>query len=128
MASFFKNKDKASLKVVNVQFKHDQQSNLDQQSSFHNTDLQTSIPLTYRNGSIINVEINWFLKNVISGYRDNSLTDSWQLFEAMVPNSKFASIMELGRSKLKYIVSFVLWLYFQDILKSKIASEVFDSI
>lgn len=128
MASFFKNKDKASLKVVNVQFKLVQQSNLDQQSSFHNTDLQTSIPLTYQDGSVINVEINCCLKNVISGYSDNSLTDSWQLFEAMVPNSKFASIMELGRNKIKHIVNFGLWLYFQDILKSKIASEVFDSI
>lgn len=43
IVGFFKKKDKASSRVVDMQIKHDQYSNQDQQSSFSSTDLQTTI-------------------------------------------------------------------------------------
>ena len=45
---------------------------------------------------------------------DSSLTDSCQLFEAMLPNSEFANTMELGGNNLKYIVNFGLGPYLKD--------------
>ena len=49
----------------------------------------------------MNAEIQWVLKHVVGGYSDNSVTGSVDLFQSMFPDSKIASILELGKDKLK---------------------------
>ena len=49
----------------------------------------------------MNAEILWVLKHVVGGYSDNSVTGSVDLFQSMFPDSKIASILELGKDKLK---------------------------
>ena len=64
----------------------------------------------------------------MSGYSDNSVTDSCELFAVMFPDSKIASQIELGRMKLKYIINFGLGPHFRDVLKCETAASEWYSI
>ena len=54
----------------------------------------------------MNAEVWWVLQHVVSGYSDNSVTGSVNLFQSMFPVSKIARTMELGKDKLKYVVNY----------------------
>ena len=92
------------------------------------TVMQTTIPSSFQDGGKLNAEIRWCLKHVMSGYSDNSVTDSCELFAVMFPDSKIASQIELGRMKLKYIVNFGLGPHFRDVLKCETAASEWYSI
>ena len=49
----------------------------------------------------MNAEIRWVVKHVVGGYSDNSVTVLWTYFNQCFPDSKIASILELGKDKLK---------------------------
>ena len=61
---------------------------------------RSTILLIFQDGGKLNAEIRWVLKHVVGGYSDNSVTGSVNLFQSMFPDSKIASIMELGKDKL----------------------------
>ena len=71
----------------------------------------------------MNAEIRWVLKHVVCGYSDNSVTGSVDLFQSMFPDSKIASILELGKDKLKYVVSYGITLYFTQLLRDQVSSS-----
>ena len=60
----------------------------------------------------MNAEIRWVLKHVVGRYSDNSVTGFVDLFQLMFPDSKIASILELGKDKLKYVVNYGIAPYF----------------
>ena len=78
---------------------------------------QNTIPSAFQDGGKIIAEIRWCLKNVVSGYIDNLVCNSCDLFLVMFPDSKVAGQMELGRIKLMCIVNFGIAPYFREILK-----------
>ena len=90
------------------------------------TVIQTTIPSSFQDGRNLNAEIRLCLKHVMSGYSDNSVTDSCELFVVMFPDSKIPSQIELGRMKLKYIVNFGP--HFTDVLKCETAASEWYSI
>ena len=67
---------------------------------------QSTDLLVFQDGGKLNAEIRWVLTHVVGGYSDNSVTGSVNLFQSMFPDSKIASIMELGKDKLKYVVNY----------------------
>ena len=71
----------------------------------------------------MNVEIRWVLKHVVGGYSDNSVTGSVDLFQSMFPDGKIASILELGKDKLKYVVNYGIALYFTQLLRDQVSSS-----
>ena len=56
-------------------------------------------------------------------YSDNSVTGSVNLFHSMFPDSKIASIMELDKDKLKYVVNYVIAPYFPQSLREQVSSS-----
>ena len=48
---------------------------------------QSTIPASFQDGGKINPEIRWALKHALSGYRDNSVIDTIDLFKAIFPDS-----------------------------------------
>ena len=54
-------------------------------SSTHN---QVTIPFTFQDGGKLNAESQWSLKHVFSGYCDNSVTDSVNVFQAFFQTVK----------------------------------------
>ena len=84
---------------------------------------QSTIPLVFQDGGKLNAEIQWVLKHVVSGYSDNSVTGSVNLFQSKFPDSKIASIMELGKDKLKYVVNYGIAPYFTQLLKEQVSSS-----
>ena len=60
---------------------------------------------------------------LFSGYSDNSVTGSVNLFQSMFPDGKIASIMELGKDKLKYVVNYGIAPYFTQLLKEQVSSS-----
>ena len=73
----------------------------------------------------MNAEIRWVLKHVVGGYSDNSVTGSVDLFQSMFPDSKIASILELGKDKLKYVVNYGIAPYFLQLLRDQVSSLKF---
>ena len=69
----------------------------------------------------MNAEIWWVLKHVVGGYSDNSVTGSVDLFQSMFPDSKIASILELGKDKLKYVVNYGIAPYFLQLLRDQVS-------
>ena len=84
---------------------------------------QSTILLVFQDGGKLNAEIRWVLKHVVGGYSDNSVTGSVNLFQSMFPDGKIASIMELGKDKLKYVVSNGIALYFTQLLREQVSSS-----
>ena len=75
-------------------------------------------------GDKLCTKIRWVLKHVLKGYSNNSCQDTVSMLKSMFSESKIAEKMELGPSKLKYLVNHGLAPYFKeflsdDILKSK---------
>ena len=75
-------------------------------------------------GDKLCTKIRWVLKQLLTGYFNNSRQDTVSIFKSMFPDSKIAEKMELGPSKLKYFVNHGLTPYLKeflsdDILKSK---------
>ena len=89
---------------------------------------QSTIPISFQDGGKLNAEIRWVLKHVVSGYSDNSVTDSIDLFKVMFPDSKIAPLMELGKDKLKYLANYGIAPYFQEILKEEVSTSEWFSI
>ena len=71
----------------------------------------------------MNAEIRWVLKHVVGGYSGNSVTGSVDLFPSMFPDSKIASILELGKDKLKYVVNYGIAPYFTQLLRDQVSSS-----
>ena len=71
---------------------------------------------TFQDGGKLNAEIRWTLKDIVSRESYNSVTDSVNVFKAVFPGSKIASIIDLGKNKLKYV------------MKSEIAPHRFSKI
>ena len=67
---------------------------------------QSTTLLVFQDKGKLNTEIRWVLKHVVSGYGDNSVTGSVNLFQSMFPDSKIAGIMELDEGKLIYVVNY----------------------
>ena len=70
-------------------------------------------------------------QNILSGYRNISYEHTVSIFKSMFPDTKIAEKMELGPSKLKYLVNHVLAPCFKeclsdDILKSEYFVVSFD--
>ena len=84
---------------------------------------QSTIPSSFHDGGKLYAEIRWCLKHVLSGYSDNSMTGSCELFRVMFPDSKIASEMELGKTKLMYIVNHGLGPYFREELKREASAS-----
>ena len=57
--------------------------------------IQGTIPFTFQDGGKLNAEIRWVLKHVVSGYSDNSVKDSVNVFKAMFLDSKISSFFFL---------------------------------
>ena len=71
----------------------------------------------------MNAEIPWVLKHVVGGYSDNSVTGSVDPFQSMFPDSKIASILELGKDKLKCVVNYGIAPYFTQLLRDQVSSS-----
>ena len=67
---------------------------------------QGTICRHFLDGGKINAEIKWTLKHVVSGYSNNSVNNSLDIFKAMFPDSSIASMMKLDRKKLRYVINF----------------------
>ena len=65
----------------------------------------------------------WSVKHVLSGYSDNSVKDTITLFQTIFQDSKAAMKMELGPTKLHYVVNYGIAPYFKNILKEDITSS-----
>ena len=61
---------------------------------------QGTNPFTFQDGGKLNAEMRWVLKHVFSEYNDNSVTDSVNIFKVIFPDSKIASMIDLGKDKL----------------------------
>ena len=89
-----------------------------------NSYVQPTALVIFEIGDKLCTKIRWVLKQVLTGYSNNSCQDTVSIFKSMFPDSKIAEKMELGPSKLKYFVNHGLAPYFKeflsdDILKSK---------
>ena len=71
----------------------------------------------------INPKIKWTLKHDVSVYKDNSVSNSSDIFKAMFPDSNIASMMKLDRKKLRFVINFGIATFLQDILKEEVASS-----
>ena len=69
----------------------------------------------------MNAKIRWVLKHVVGGYSDNSVSGFVDLFQSMFPDSKIASILELGKDKLKYVVNYGIAPYFTQLLREQVS-------
>ena len=84
---------------------------------------QSTILLVFQDGGKLNAEIRWVLKHVVSGYSDNFVTGSLNLFQSMFRDSKITSMMEVGKDKLKYFVNYGIAPYFTQLLREQVSSS-----
>ena len=84
---------------------------------------QSTILLIFQDEGKLNTEIWWVLKHVVSGYSDNSVTGSVNLFRSMFPDCKIAGIMELDKDKLIHVVNYGIAPYFTQLLREQVSSS-----
>ena len=118
IANFFKKKTKEIDQSVPLDSEVTE-SVPDSQSS----SIQTTISSSFKDGGKLHAEIRWCLKHVLSGYSGNSMNGSCELFGLMFPDSKIASQMELGKTKLMYIVNHGLGPHFREELKREASAS-----
>lgn len=92
------------------------------------TGSQSTIPECFQDGGRLAAEIRWALKHVVAGYSDNAVENETDIFRVMFPDSKIAASMELGKTKLKYIVNHGLAPYFKDLLKERVLKSQWFSV
>ena len=66
---------------------------------------KSSIDLCFQDSLVQNAEIRWALKQILSGYSDNSCKDMVVLFQTLFPDSEISKKMRLEPNKLKYIIN-----------------------
>ena len=84
---------------------------------------RSTILLVFQDRGKLNAETRWVLKHVVGGYSDNSVIGSVDLFQSMFPDSKIASIMELGKDKLIYVVKYGIAPCFTQLLRKQVSSS-----
>ena len=89
---------------------------------------QSTIPASFQDAGKINAEIRWALKHALSGYSDNSVIDTTDLFKVIFPNSKVPSLMELGKTKLMYVCNYGIAPHFKNLLRDEISKSPWYSI
>ena len=89
---------------------------------------QSTIPASFQDGGKINAEIRWALKHALSGYSDNSVIDTIDLFKVIFPDSKVPSFMELGKTKLMYVCNYGIASHFKNLLRDEISKSPWYSI
>ena len=118
-SSGFINQESINSKAQEVQVIEDMSADVIRNSN----STQGTICRHFLDGGKINAEIKWTLKHVVSGYSNNSVNNSLDIFKAMFPDSSIASMMKLDRKKLRYVINFGIAPSFQDILKEEVASS-----
>ena len=82
---------------------------------------QSTVPANFQDSVKLNVKIRCTLKHALSGYSDNSVTDTVESFRLMFPGGKIPILMELGKRKLMYIDNYGIAPFFRIFLKDEIA-------
>ena len=80
----------------------------------------TTLSSFISNDTVLEAEIMWCLKTVMSHYSQNSCTDSGKLFQRMFPDSAIAQKFECGKTKNGYLIRFGLAQHFFSELMKKI--------
>ena len=119
---------RSNIRPANLSSEEKQQSSLDTEELVEiqpscRANSRSAILLVFQDGGKLNAEIRWVLKHVDSGYSDNSVTGSVNLFQSMFPDSKIAIMMELGKDKLKYVVNYGIAPYFTQLLREQVSSS-----
>ena len=97
-SSGFINQESINSKAQEVQVIEDMSADVIRNSN----STQGTICRHFLDGGKINAEIKWTL----SGYSNNYVNNSLDIFKAMFPDSSIASMMKLDRKKLRYVINF----------------------
>ena len=80
------------------------------------------------NSSVLQAEVRWALKVVMSRYSKSSCNDVTELFKTMFPDSDIAKSFTCAKTKCRYMIVYDLALHFQSCLLDDLKDSAYHVI